>query len=126
MSSIIRKEGFTYAFDSNACAFCGGRCCTGESGNIFVTTLEMQNISKLLEIDIVQFHKEYLVKRGYRFSLKEKIVGDSYDCIFFNRESGGCDIYKARPKQCKTFPFWDYFKNNTQELKLECPGIVDD
>jgi Fe-S-cluster containining protein len=126
MSFIIRKDGFNYAFNADACLSCGGRCCIGESGNIFVSTLEMQNISKLLGLDIVQFHKEYLVKKGYKFSLKEKKVGDSYDCIFFERSSGGCLIYEARPNQCKTFPFWDYFKNNVQELKQECPGIIDD
>ncbi len=126
MSSIIKKEGFNYAFNADACSSCGGRCCIGESGNIFVSTKEMQNIAKLLEIDIVEFHKKYLVKRGYRFSLKENRVGDSYDCVFFQRESGFCKIYNARPQQCKTFPFWDYFKDNIQELKLECPGIIDD
>ncbi len=126
MSSIIRKEGYGYAFNAAACASCGGKCCIGESGNIFVTTQEMQNISKLLDIDIAEFYKKYLIKKGYRFSLIEKIVGDSYDCIFFERESGGCAIYEARPKQCRTFPFWEYFKNNIEELKLECPGILDD
>lgn len=125
MSSIIRKNDFSYAFDSNACASCGGRCCIGESGNIFVTPSEIEKIIGILDIDVAQFYKEYLIKRDYKFSLKEIQVGDSYDCIFFERENGGCRIYEARPVQCQTFPFWDYYKARVDELKQECPGVID-
>jgi Fe-S-cluster containining protein len=126
MSPIIRKDGFSYAFDTGACATCGGRCCIGESGNIFVSQGEIEKIIALLEIDIATFYKEYLVKKGYKFSLKERRFGDSHDCIFFDRDAGGCQIYEARPLQCRTFPFWDYYKDRIEELKAECPGIIDD
>jgi len=126
MSSIIRKNGFSYSFNADACNSCEGRCCTGESGNIFVSQNEIENIVDILKIDIAIFFKEYLIKKNYKFSLKERKVGDSYDCIFFDRESMGCLIYEARPLQCRTFPFWDYYKSRVDELKLECPGIIDD
>ena len=76
-------------------------------------------------MDEEDFRKAYLEKRGYKYSLKERVVGMSHDCIFFDREKGGCSVYEARPKQCRTFPFWDYFKHRVDELKRECPGIVD-
>lgn len=126
MSHLIHKEGYPYAFDASACAHCGGRCCTGESGNIFVSNDEIKAIIALLEMDIATFYEHYLVKRGYRFSLKEHAYGDSFDCIFYNRDQEGCAIYAARPIQCRTFPFWDYFKTRINELKNECPGIIDD
>ena len=125
MPTIIREEGYSYAFDVDACSGCGGRCCTGESGNIFVRSEEISAIASLLEMDIEAFKAAYLVKKGYRYSLKEKIVGLSHDCIFFDREAGGCRIYKARPLQCRTFPFWQYYKERVDELKVECPGIID-
>ncbi|MFB1032365.1 MAG: YkgJ family cysteine cluster protein, partial [Aliarcobacter cryaerophilus] len=28
-----------------------------------------------------------------------------------------------RPTQCRTFPFWEYFKNNEKEVYKECPAI---
>lgn len=124
--SIIKEDGFNYAFETTACETCEGRCCTGESGNIFVTPDEIKKIAKLLQIKEKKFIAAYLEKRGYKYSIKERIVGLSYDCIFFDRAIGGCMIYKARPNQCMTFPFWDYFKNNIDELKAECPGIIDD
>lgn len=125
MSHIIKKDGFSYSFDVSACSTCQGRCCTGESGYIYVTKAEIENISKLLNLDIKEFVQEYLFKKLYKYSIKERQVGESYECIFYNRESNGCNIYDARPLQCRTFPFWDYYKQRVDELKLECPGVID-
>lgn len=126
MSNIIRKEGFGYAFDANACATCEGRCCTGESGYIYVTKSEIFAIAEVLEMDVNDFALKYLFKKGYKYSIKENKVGDSYECVFYDKASNGCKIYNARPNQCKTFPFWDYFKSRVDEVKQECPGIIDD
>ncbi len=123
--SIIKKENFPYAFNSDACANCEGRCCTGESGYIYVTKAEIFTISELLKMNVNDFGVKYLFKNGYKYSLKEKKIEDSYECVFYDRESNGCKIYMARPNQCKTFPFWDYFKTHIDELKAECPGIID-
>jgi hypothetical protein len=123
--SIIKKEGYPYAFNSDACATCQGRCCTGESGYIYVTKAEIFAIAKLLDMDVNEFGVKYLFKNGYKYSLKENKIEDSYECVFYDRESNGCKIYMARPQQCKTFPFWDYFKTHVDELKDECPGIID-
>ena len=122
---MMTQEGYPYAFDPSACAACGGRCCTGESGNIFVTAAEIASLASLLRMREEEFRSTYLEKRGYRFSIRERIVGMSHDCVFFDREANGCRVYEARPKQCRTFPFWEYYKTRVDELKLECPGIID-
>lgn len=121
----MRQEGYPYVFDADACATCGGRCCTGESGNIFVKGDEIVAIAEVLKMDVDTFVATYLEKRGYKYSIRERVVGMSHDCIFFNRVQGGCEIYTARPLQCRTFPFWDYYKTRVDELKRECPGILD-
>ena len=121
----MRQEGYPYVFDADACATCGGRCCTGESGNIFVKRDEIVAIAEVLKMDVDALVAQYLEKRGYKYSIKERVVGMSHDCIFFNREASGCDIYAARPLQCRTFPFWDYYKTRVEELKRECPGILN-
>ena len=126
MPNIIRKEGYPYAFNADACATCEGRCCTGESGYIYVTKNEIEKIAELLGLEVNEFRVKYLFQKGYKFSIKEQKFGDSYECIFYDRETNGCKIYMARPMQCKTFPFWDYFKTRVDELKDECPGIIDD
>lgn len=120
----MTQEGFSYAFNPSACAACAGNCCTGESGNIFVSVTEISAIAELLGMEEGEFRREYLRKEGYRYSLNEKQVGSSYDCVFFDRSQNGCTIYQARPLQCRTFPFWDYFRYRVNELKAECPGII--
>lgn len=125
MSNIITKEGYSYAFNADACASCAGRCCTGESGYIFVTTAEIEKIAALLKMSVNDFGVEYLFKKGYKYSLKERIHEGSFECVFYDRVSNGCQIYEARPSQCISFPFWDYFKEHLDELKDECPGIID-
>ncbi|ADN08797.1 YkgJ family cysteine cluster protein [Sulfurimonas autotrophica] len=126
MSNIIKKEEYPYAFDTSACSTCEGRCCTGESGYIYVTKNEILAIAEVLEMDVNEFALKYLFKKGYKYSIKENKINDSYECVFYDRESNGCKIYNARPNQCKTFPFWDYYKTRVDELNLECPGIIDD
>ncbi|OQX57820.1 MAG: zinc/iron-chelating domain-containing protein [Helicobacteraceae bacterium 4484_230] len=125
MYDLVRNDDYPYLFDANACAECGGRCCTGESGNIFVSAGEIRELALLKKMSEHDFIECYLEKRGYKYSLKEKRIGDSYDCIFYDRQINGCAVYEARPKQCRTFPFWDYYKTRVAELKQECPGVID-
>ena len=122
----MRQEGFDYHFEPSACESCGGRCCTGESGNIFATTKEFEIMAEHLKLSMGEFIENYLLKVGNRFSLQEVRYNDSYDCIFFDRTIGGCTVYEVRPTQCRTFPFWDYFKTYPQDLATECPGITFD
>lgn len=126
MSDFITQEGFSYKFNPGACKECAGRCCTGESGYIYITKSEAEKICELLDLDMKSFVENYLYKKGYKYSIKENKVGDSYECVFYDNKTNGCKIYEARPIQCRTFPFWDYYKTRVEELKLECPGIIDD
>ncbi len=120
---MISKNGYNYKFDSSKCVECGGKCCTGESGYIRVTLDESEKIANLLRIELEEFAFKYLFKIGYGFSIKEKISEDGFACIFFDEKNKNCQIYEARPAQCREFPFWDIFKDNEQEVKNECPGI---
>ena len=126
MQSLIKKNGYNYAFNPQACFACQGRCCTGESGYIFVSKEEAKKICDLLDMDIKDFVLKYLFKKDYKYSIKEVIHNNSHECIFYDRDSNGCKIYEARPTQCRTFPFWDYYKSRVDELKQECPGIVEE
>ena len=126
MSEIIKKEGFSFSFNPTACEECGGKCCTGESGYIWVTPIEMQKIANLLKISVDELKNNFLIKVGYKFSIKEKELDkNNYACWFFDEKTFRCTIYEARPNQCRTFPFWDFFKNNVEVVKKECPGIIE-
>ncbi len=123
MEKLIKQNGFNYAFNPKACESCKGNCCIGESGYIWVSTQNIMDIANHLKIDIDKFITEYLTKIGYRYSLKEKIFEGGFRCVFFDIEKRQCSIYDLRPLQCRTFPFWDHFKNNISEVEAECPGI---
>lgn len=124
MPTILKEEGFPYGFDPKACETCAGNCCIGESGYIWISHDEIEAAAKYLMMSKETFINEYLLKVRYRFTIKELSYVGGHRCIFFDMEKRQCSIYPCRPKQCRTFPFWDYFKKNIQEVETECPGII--
>ena len=124
-SSIISEDGYSYQFSPSACDTCGGACCTGASGYIWAKYPEIEKMADFLNLTIEEFASNYLKKVKHRYSLIEKQLDDNnFACIFFNNELKECSIYDVRPRQCRTFPFWETFKNNEKEVKNECPGIL--
>lgn len=124
MSNLIIKEGFDFAFDPKGCESCKGNCCIGESGYIWISTNEIQILALQLNLSVEELKNRYLNKIGYKYSIKEvKLDSNNFACCFFNLEEKKCSIYEARPSQCRTFPFWDYFKENKEEVYKECPAI---
>ena len=125
-NNFITKEGYDYKFLPSACASCGGACCTGESGYIWVKYREIKEIADFLELTIEEFATIYLRKVKHRYSIVEKRMGDNnYACIFFDNSLKRCEIYPVRPLQCRSFPFWEIFKKDKEEVKKECIGVVD-
>ena len=120
---IIRREGYDFCFDPDACKDCFGYCCRGESGNIWVNQQEILQISSFLKINSIDFILKYLNRIGNRFSIKERVVENCFECIFFQGPQKRCSIYTIRPYQCRCYPFWDYFKSRTNQLLKECPGV---
>ena len=102
------------------CTRCGN-CCTGEPGFVWVSDEEIAAIAELRgepEAEVRVLH----TRAGQRGrTLRERPDGD---CVFFDREAG-CTIYSVRPRQCRTWPFWDSNVRtpeawaNTREI---CPG----
>ncbi len=124
MGKIVKKDGFDFSFNEGTCESCGGRCCIGESGYIWVSPNERKRMIEFLDIKEDEFFKKYIRQIKYRYSLKEKSFQNGYACIFFDENKLQCGIYEARPNQCRSFPFWDYFKCNKDELEKECPGVL--
>lgn len=123
---ILENKEYSYKFDASKCAQCEGNCCIGESGYIWITPDEIEKLAVHLNINVKEVFERYILKIGYKFSLKEKKLDENnFACTFFDLDKKQCSIYEVRPKQCRTFPFWDYFKNRVEEVKQECPAIID-
>ena len=121
---LLRKEGFAYAFDPAMCASCAGRCCRGESGNIWVSGQEIDRIVAFLGTNRIDFMASAVRRMDNRLSLRELQVGQEAVCLFFDLQARRCRIYPVRPAQCREFPFWAPFRECPAELARECPGII--
>ncbi|TLD96742.1 YkgJ family cysteine cluster protein [Helicobacter jaachi] len=119
---------FPFSFDNSACKDCGGKCCTGESGYVFVSIQEMQDIAQSLQLSFESFTLQFVRKVGYRFSLIEKSYENGLACVFFDTHTRQCGIYAHRPAQCRSFPFWEAHRHLDSKalalLRQECAGII--
>ena len=125
----MKNKDFKYSFNNEACASCKGNCCLGESGYIWINAKEIQFLAKFLKISQYELINDKLESINGRYSIKEhRLDKDNYACLFFDMKKRQCSVYDARPSQCRSFPFWEYYKdvNNLDELKKECLGVVED
>jgi len=85
------------------CTQCGD-CCTGAPGHVWVTNDEITALASAVGEDPEAFEDKYVRRVGVRKSLKELPNGD---CVLLDGKTRGCTVYGARPRQCRTWPFWD-------------------
>jgi hypothetical protein len=76
------------------------------------------------KMDLTEFSIQYVRGIQGRLSLQERLINGEHLCCFFDPIDCLCTIYQSRPKQCRTFPFWNQLKNAPPELILECPGVT--
>ena len=99
------------------CTACGD-CCTGDEGFVWANKEEIAALAQVVgEADIEEFERLYIRKVGVRKSLKELPNGD---CIFFDSEKRLCQVYTARPRQCRTWPFWNSNLRNPKAWENTC------
>ncbi|MFP4332370.1 MAG: YkgJ family cysteine cluster protein [Campylobacterales bacterium] len=119
---MIEKDGFDFSFDPKGCSNCEGYCCSGESGYIWLSKKEIEDIAVFLGVQVGEFLEHHCIKVGYKYSLKEYIDDKKGSCcIFFDTITNRCSVYEVRPSQCKKFPFWDSFKQQKNKVFTECP-----
>lgn len=85
------------------CSGCGD-CCTGAPGYVWLNNEDIRGMAAELELSVEDFEAKYVRSVGIRKSLIEYENGD---CVFFDNQSRKCEVYGARPRQCRTWPFWD-------------------
>lgn len=90
------KEGLHFK-----CTGCG-KCCTGSPGYVWVSEEEVAIMARKLDLSVDAFCKKYTRLVGTDLSLLED--PNNWDCVFL--KDNQCQLYEARPKQCRTFPWW--------------------
>ncbi|MEM7175586.1 MAG: YkgJ family cysteine cluster protein [Chlamydiota bacterium] len=104
------------------CTECG-KCCTWP-GVVWLTEGDIIDLSFHFSLSPEAFVEKYTKKIGTRYVLLQQSE-DDHICIFLKNEKE-CSVYKSRPKQCRTFPWW---KQNLQsetawnKAATTCEGI---
>jgi Fe-S-cluster containining protein len=102
------------------CTRCG-HCCTGVPGFVWVNDEEIAAIAAFRGQSVEQTQALYTRPERQARSLRERANGD---CIFYDRNQG-CTIYPVRPRQCRTWPFWESnlaTPEDWRETCERCPG----
>ena len=80
-------------------------------------------MAAVLELDVEEFERRYIRRVGPRG--KSLVEQANYDCIFYDPK-GACRVYRARPRQCRTWPFWRASLRTAADWEMaaeNCPGI---
>ncbi|HWB20839.1 MAG TPA: YkgJ family cysteine cluster protein [Phycisphaerales bacterium] len=133
-SEIGSAEGAQEWFASGLrfeCTMCGN-CCSGPPGAVWFTQEEARSMARELNVPEQEFLKAYARRVGVSWSLKEKQTDHGLDCIFLDRETRPgkalCKVYKSRPTQCRTWPFWPEMLESAEawrdfKKRTPCPGM---
>lgn len=98
------------------CTQCGD-CCTGAPGYVWVNNDEIKALADRYQLGMEEFEAKYVRRIGIRKSLVEF---DNGDCVFFDGKGRKCTVYEDRPRQCRTWPFWNSNVATPKAWKQTC------
>lgn len=114
MSDPWYKDGLRFQ-----CTQCG-KCCTGEPGYVWVNDEELAAIARVRGETVPEVTALWTRQTPRGRTLREKANGD---CIFL--ENRRCTVYEVRPRQCRTWPFWESNVETPEDWEdtcKVCPG----
>jgi len=111
MSEVWYKDGLRFT-----CTRCGD-CCTGAPGFVWVDDQEIAALAEFLGLPMEEVRQAHTKATSRGRSLREKVNGD---CIYYDREGRGCGVYPVRPRQCRTWPFWESNVATPEQWQATC------
>ncbi len=94
-----------------------GECCSGSPGVVWVNDDEMACLANHLGISVETFRSRHTRVVAGRRSLLETAAGD---CAFLHPGQRRCQVYRARPVQCRSWPFWPQNVDTKQAWARTC------
>tara|TARA_Y100001970_G_scaffold184399_1_gene224285 strand:- start:18027 stop:18488 length:462 start_codon:yes stop_codon:yes gene_type:complete len=119
MKKIKLKDGIKFQCQSS------GNCCVsrGSYGFVYLSKKDITRFAKYFKISITEFKLKYCqITDGYIHLTEKKSFKGK--CIFLKQKK--CSVYKSRPSQCRTWPFWNENMNTktwNEDIAINCPGI---
>lgn len=101
-----------------------GRCCRahGRYDRVYLDDGDARALARHLGLSLSELERRYCwFEDGWRLLRFERRA-----CVFLDRRSGECSIYPARPRQCRTWPFWPQNLDRRvweREIAPFCPGV---
>jgi Fe-S-cluster containining protein len=89
---------------------------------VWVNGDEVAAIAAYLGKSVEDTLAEHARPVGRKVSLKEFSNGD---CTFFDNQTRRCKVYPVRPRQCRTWPFWNSNLESPEawrQVERVCPG----
>ncbi|CEG43880.1 Predicted spermine/spermidine synthase [Plasmopara halstedii] len=111
------------------CTECG-KCCTGRGGRVRVNDREIKELAAFKNLTVNDFKRKHtleLNKNNNGQNVTQSILlqtSDDNQCIFL--QGSKCSVYKVRPTQCRTFPWWPEHLVSEYDWQLaanQCEGI---
>lgn len=96
------------------------RCCV-KPGLVYFDRDDIRNASRFLECEPSEFKKAYLTREAGAWVHQ---VEEGEPCVFLTPR--GCGIHEGKPKQCRSYPFWEENLDTKNTWSLAggfCPGI---
>lgn len=98
-----------------------GRCCLsrGRYGYVYLSFNDRRRLAERFNMTTSAFTAGYAKKEDGLYHL----IYPDKDCPFLSDKR--CSVYDARPRQCRTWPFWPENMNKTvweREVLPWCPG----
>ena len=119
MQKIDYKKGIKFECQGS------GNCCISRSsyGFVYLSEIDLKRFAKYFNISVKKFKEKYCqVTDGFIHLIEKKSLKGK--CLFLNKNK--CSVYKSRPSQCRTWPFWNENMNSkiwNEDISINCPGI---
>ena len=119
MNKLNLNNGIKFSCQSS------GNCCVsmGNHGYVYLSKDDLNTLAIFFNQNKNEFKKKYCKITNGFIHLKE-FKKNKGNCLFLINNR--CSVYKARPIQCRTWPFWNENMNAktwNKEIALFCPGI---
>lgn len=98
-------SGFKFVFDQNACEKCGGKCCIGQSGAVWVSEEEISRISEFLGLSEQAFKSRHTRRLGAKTSLVEYPLRAVLRASFLSEKLGVAGFTKSVRSSVEPFRF---------------------
>lgn len=100
-----------------------GQCCTvhGDYAYVFLRREDERRLAAHLGVSVREVRRRYTRRIG---SGQRSLIFPEGSCVFLDGRR--CGIYEARPRQCRTWPFWEENLDPgvwEKEVAAFCPGV---